>query len=218
MRMITEGWPNPYENLGASLKIEKEDSLVPKTKVEMWLVSPSGVVLDYIDLGENIITTQGRSNMAHLIAGDDSANRIVTSFKFGDAGHSPSDPTQALPVLAADTDLYGNEILEKLVTYTFPDGSGGNSVRFEAEIAADEGNGSGSQAYSEIGIYDVQGRMMTHRTFGLITKSAAFGILWRYRLIFDFIFFYIGVSFLLSNTSTYSKLLGGIMNGLKNFV
>lgn len=171
------------DKVGGGILVDHKDGFELLTKVEAVLVGKDGKELKTIDLGHNVITYVGRSDMAHLLAGDDSANRIVNSIKCGDGGHNIADPTQALPVSASDVALFGSEIIEKLTSYDFPDGSSGSRVRFTAEVASNEGNGSGTQAYSEVGLYDLDGRMMAHKTFGLITKSDAFGIIWRWTII-----------------------------------
>lgn len=138
-----------------------------------------------INFGKNVITVQGRSNMAHLFAGNDVANRMVSLFRFGDEGHEIATPTQPKPVSTSDTDLFGSLIIEKAASVEFPDGASGTKVRFTCSISDLEGNGdSNGQAWSEVGLYDLTGRMMTHKTFGLITKSTAFGIAWRYTILF----------------------------------
>lgn len=171
------------DDMSGNIDINHSDSIKFNTKVEAVLVDKEGNEIEIIDLGHNVITYVGRSDMAHLLAGDDSANRIVNSIKCGDGGHNPLDPTQALPVSASDVALFGSEIIEKNTSYDFPDGSSGSRVRFTAEVGSNEGNGTGTQAYSEVGLYDLDGRMMAHKTFGLITKSEAFGIIWRWTII-----------------------------------
>jgi len=162
-----------------------EDKGALRGFLEVVKVDPQGRDVEQLYLGENIITYQGRSNMAHLLAGDETVDRIVSELRCGDGGHDPGDPTTPLPPSAADTDLFGTLIITKAVTYDFPDGVNGMRVRFTADVAANEGNGTGNQAYSEVGLYDAFGapttnRMMTHMTFGLITKSDAFGLSFRY--------------------------------------
>jgi hypothetical protein len=137
-----------------------------------------------IPLGENVITDLGRSNMAHLLAGDDVASRKVTQVKFGDGGHQPADPTQPIPPSSGDTDLFGVEIIAKTVSSDYPDGEAGTKVRFTATVGAEEGNGAGTQPYSEVGLYDITGRMLTHKTFGLITKSNSFSFAVNYVILF----------------------------------
>lgn len=172
------------------------------TNVSAELVDKDGNVIETIDFGSNVITYLGRSNMAHLLAGDDTANRVASTIKCGDGGHDPGDPTVPLAVDVSDTDLYGTEIIAKTVSYDFPDGSSGGKVRFTAEVAANEGNGSGSQAYSEVGLYDLADRMIAHRSFGLITKSEAFGIIWRWTFIFSL--------FMMSFGSVFFNLFKGL--------
>lgn len=171
------------DNVGGSVLVNYADKYEIKTKVEALIVDKNGNLVNTIDLGENVITYLGRSDMAHLLGGDDTANRVVSSIKCGDGGHEPLDPTQALPVSAADTGLYGATIISKATTYDFPDGASGGKIRFTAEVASNEGNGTGVQAYSEVGLYDLADRIMAHKTFGLITKSDAFGIIWRWTII-----------------------------------
>lgn len=153
------------------------------TDVEL-IFTKDGKIIGRKRLGENIVVAQGRSNMAHLLAGDDVSNRKVFEVRLGDAGHNPSDPTQPLPVLTSDSDLFGSLVITKPVSTDYPDGANANKVRFTATVSESEGNGSGYQAISEYGLYDATGRMMTHKTSGLITKSNAFGITIRWTIIF----------------------------------
>lgn len=161
-----------------------EDSFHINTFVEVALRGSDGHLTEFRPLGHNTITHLGRANMAHLFAGDDVANRSVHEFRFGDGGHVPSNPVLAVPTAAVDTDLYGDTIITKLVSYNFPDGASAGKVAFECEISANEGNGTGSQPYSEVGLFDTQGRMLAHKAFGLITKSEAIGLAFRYSFLF----------------------------------
>jgi len=153
------------------------------TDITITLFNKFGVV-KIINVGENVITYPGRSNMAHLFAGDDVANRRVHQFKFGNGGHNPIDPTQSLATSPSDTELFGDLVIAKTASYSFPNGDSGNKVMFEATIEENEGNGTGVQALSEVGLYDVEGRMLSHKTFGLITKSADLGVLFHYSFLF----------------------------------
>lgn len=166
------------------LHLKEIDNFEADTNISITLIKKSGDV-KVIDLGPNTITSLGRANMAHLIAGDDVANRMITTIKFGDGGHNPSFPTQPVTTSPSDTDLYGNLILEKITSYSYPAGSSGGKVMFTASVDFAEGNGvSGSQAYSEVGLYDEQDRMITHKSFGLISKSEAFSLTINYTLLF----------------------------------
>jgi hypothetical protein len=133
--------------------------------------------MDYWDLGKNLIVLQGSANMSHLLAGDDVANRIVTTIAVGSAGHDPLNPTQALPVSTADTALFSSPVISLSTTYSFPNGSEGGQVMFSATIEANQANGTGTQAISEYGLFDINNRMLTHKSSGLISKDSDFGIL-----------------------------------------
>lgn len=153
--------------------------------MRLTFLSPEGHPRDVWDLGKNIIVLQGSANMSHLLAGDDVANRIVTQVSLGSAGHNPEEPTQALPVSVGDTALFcGTPVITIPTTYSFPNGSEGGQVMFSATIGANQANGTGSQAISEYGLFDVTNRMLCHRTSGLITKSIDFGILLQWTILY----------------------------------
>ena len=160
------------------------DIFLVDTIVEVAKRRGDGSLSPFRRLGPNTIVNIGRVNMAHLWAGDDAANRSVHEFRFGGEGHVPSNPTQAQPTAATDTSLYGPTIISKLASHSYPDGSSVGKVSFECEILANEGNGVGAQPYSEVGLYDAQDRLLAHKTFGLITKSEAIGLVFRYSFIF----------------------------------
>lgn len=183
MRAMLDEFRGVREGFGAGLSLSHQETLKVQTKIEL-ILSAHGEEFLVLDLGSNIVTDLGRSDMAHLIAGDSVSNRKVSEVKFGDGGHNPSSPTQALVPTAADTDLYGDEVISKVTSFEFPDGANGTRVTFTATIAENEGNGSGAQPYSEVGLYDLDGRMLTHKCFGLITKSDAFAMSIRYTIAF----------------------------------
>ncbi len=169
--------------VGGLVTYMEDQAAEPRTEIVLEVRHADGRV-ETFDLGGNIITNLGRSNMAHLLAGDDVANRRVHSAKFGDGGHNPNNPTQPLLPTSSDVALFGDTIIEKQLEYEFPDGVAGTKVAFRCTVDEDEGNGAGAQAYSEVGLYDLDGRMLTHKTFGLITKSSAFSLALRYTILF----------------------------------
>ena len=153
-----------------------------RTEFQVILVGPDG--LRIMNLGPNVITNSGRSNMAHLFAGHDVANRSALSIKVGDAGHNPLSPSEPVVANSSDTALFGSVVITKSLSFEFPDGENANRVTFTATIGTNEANGSGSQAISEVGIFDLAGRMLSHKTFGLITKTEIFGLQFRYSFLF----------------------------------
>jgi hypothetical protein len=182
---LTELARPPRERLGAALRTRYEEHFGKiATHLRATLLFVDGRPPQVLDLGANLIAIQGRSNMAHLWGNDDLPNRVPTTLSFGSAGHDPLNPTQALPVNSTDTSLFSAVTISKTVTSSFPAGAGGTEVQFNATVQPTEGNGTGAQAYSELGLFDLTGRMLTHKTFGLITKSTAFGIAWTYVFLF----------------------------------
>lgn len=161
----------------------KDSAMMLEGQVEILKVYRDGRE-ESVFTGKNIIVLQGRANMAHLLAGDDVGNRKVTTMKVGDSGHEPSSPTTPKLVSVNDTDLFGAVVISKPTDFSFPNGAEANVVQFEVTIDGDEANGAGSQAISEVGLYDTTDRMMAHRAFGLITKTEDFGLVFRWKVIF----------------------------------
>lgn len=186
-RSLTDEFPRHYvfsERAGGTLSLRLDDPHPVQTDISL-VLSLEGVPFAEIPLGSNIITNLGRSAMAHLLAGDSPSSLAVTLVTFGDGGHDPSAPTQALPPAPTDVALFGNTIISKATSFSFPDGSSGTKVQFTATVAEDEGNGtSGAQAYSEVGLKNVSGQLISHKTFGLITKSDAFALTINYTILF----------------------------------
>jgi len=132
----------------------------------------------------NLVVNSARSNMKDIVAGENTATKIVTKMKFGDGGHNPLIPTEAIPPTVSDEDIFGAEVITKNVTHTFPDGPTGTKVMFSATIETGEGNGTGSQAITEAVLQCPDDTIYSHKTWGLITKTNAFAIQFDWTLIF----------------------------------
>lgn len=113
--------------------------------------------------GENIVVDGGRHALAHLWAGDDAVNQVITQMQFGDGVVAPD---------VTDAALSGTVIITKPTTADFPVAVPDTKVRFTATVDQGEGNGPGSQNYTEAGLLTANNTLAAHRVFGLVTKTS----------------------------------------------
>lgn len=146
---------------------------VPVGVFKLYAWDMQGRLVDYVE-GHNIVVNNGRNALARIIGGDTSLGALVDwtvdTIKFGDGGHDPADPTIMETVDVTDAGLYGSTLITKSVTVTFP---ATRQVQFSATIDTSEGNGSGTQEYSEAGLYFDSGTtMFAHKAFGYVVKNS----------------------------------------------
>jgi hypothetical protein len=141
----------------------------------------------------NIVVRGGRSGLAHLWAGQwfsGVPSGRVNEMRFGDRGHDSGEPTLPKSSSIERSQLFceseGRPVIlaKKPLAVDFPDGDTGTTVRFTAVIGAAEGNGTGTQGFSEVGLYRDDGTLAAHKTFGLITKTNEFQITFRWKFEF----------------------------------
>jgi hypothetical protein len=166
------------DSFKGSLQITKSDAV-------------TGEILEQYE-SENLVVNNGRSGMAHLWAGQwfgGPPTGWVNTMKFGDRGYDPSDPTLPKDSSVDRTQLFCEDesrpiIVSKAAIVDFPDGDEGNKVRFTVSLGAAEGNGTGTQGYSEAGMYRVDGLLAAHKTFGIITKNSSVTLTFRWTFQF----------------------------------
>jgi len=131
----------------------------------------NGKLVDQVE-GYNIITNDGREALAHLMGNDSTLDWYVDEIQLSDGGHNPVDVTEMLPVNVTDTDLFHAAVFTKAITdanISFPST---RKVTFSSSMETTEGNGTGTQAYSEAGLFYRSGTFMfTHKTFGYVIKN-----------------------------------------------
>lgn len=142
---------------------------------------------------DNLVVNGGRSGLAHLWAGQwfgGPPTGYVNEMRFGDRGHDTSDPSLPKTTQVVRTQLFCEDearpviISKKPLTVDFPDGDNGTRVRFTSTVGAAEGNGTGRQIFSEVGLYRDDGVLAAHKTFGVITKTNEFLITFRWTFQF----------------------------------
>jgi len=107
----------------------------------------------------NTIVLIAKRDVTRMIGGDNVTQRVITKMKFGDGGHisDPLDPNfgQATPTDESMEDLNDIIITKNISNVSYTDSlvNQTSSATFEAIIDTTEGNGTGTQIYSEAGMY-----------------------------------------------------------------
>ncbi len=146
----------------------------------------------------NTLTLIHKRNIVRMLGADNLNSRIITKMKFGDQGHNTSNPGEALPTYNTMTDLNNPFLTQIITSKTFADDTVNNmtSVTFEVELTTSEGNGSGSQIYSEAGLYTEDETPLVDATsglantglsavkhFGVLTKTSALSFTFQWKII-----------------------------------
>lgn len=181
------------ENDSMTQAMNMSDQIRVQGSVEIIIArADSGEIVERFE-DHNIVVNQGRSGLAHLFAGawfEGVPAGFVNEMRFGDRGHDVADPTLPRVSALTRTQLFCEDdsrpiiVARKPLTVDFPDGDAGTTVRFTAVVGATEGNGTGRQGYSEVGLYRDDGILAAHKTFGLITKTDEFMITFRWKFQF----------------------------------
>jgi hypothetical protein len=169
-----------------------DEGLRIKGTLQVQLIRAStGEIVEHYE-ADNLVVNGGRTGMAHLWAGQWFTGLnlgYVNVMKFGDRGHDTTDPTLPKETSLSREQLFCEDesrpiIISKAAAIDFPDGEQGQKVRFTCSIGANEGNGTGRQAYSEAGMYRADTLLAAHKTFGLITKTNEFILTFRWTFQF----------------------------------
>jgi len=154
----------------------------------------------------NIIVNPARSNMAHIIADGDSS-RLINTLKLGDggmkiSGTDPCDPDHIRPPLQTETDLdplgTGSYVFilnegEAFPWYEDPPEflpvGVETSVKFTFIVEKTEGNGTGTQVYTEAGLFTrgtdgTDGVMFAEETFVALVKNANRKIIFTWTILY----------------------------------
>ena len=146
----------------------------------------------------NTITSIYKRNVVRLLGNNNVSGRIITKMKFGSEGHDPNNPGNPSPTNAEMTALNNMFLTKQITTTSFEDDilNGITSVIFEVVLTTAEGNGSGTQIYSEAGLFTadetplvdpVSGLantgMVAVKHFGVLTKTSALSFTFQWRIL-----------------------------------
>jgi len=126
----------------------------------------------------NLVVTQGRVEECHIIAGDDTLNRVITNLQVGDGGHVVGDPNTPVPPQAADVALENSVFTKALGAPSFPVPT---TVEFYAILTESEAVGA---QITEAGLFCLNTSMFARITFEVIPKTASRTVEFYWRIIY----------------------------------
>lgn len=161
--------------------ISLEDKIVPKGRVRAFIEENGNRWLAWDD--PNLIVNGARKALAHLVALPTDDYRIH-KIGLGTGGHVAGDIITPISPSVADLGLE-TQAFEKVITeYTFEPIGVETSVKFTVSLGRDEGNGSGVVAYTEAGLFCVNGTMFARETFPALVKNSNRRIIFEWSLLF----------------------------------
>jgi hypothetical protein len=124
--------------------------------------------------GQNLVVNGGRNAIAHLTAGDNVVNKAISQMTFGDGTTPPAvtDTTLSGSTIITVNNLVSGGVTTHWEPPTFPASTPPTQVQFVAFVGQDDGNGSGSQNYTEAGLLCADGTLAARKVFGLLTKTS----------------------------------------------
>lgn len=134
----------------------------------------------------NLIVNGARKALAHL-CGEASVSYRLDSFKLGTGGHAPGDILTPVSPTVTDADLE-TSFFTKGISHgsdvylpTPPDET---SIMFTVVVEKFEGNGTGTVAYTEAGLFCQNGTMFARETFPAIVKNSTRRITFEWSILF----------------------------------
>ncbi len=123
----------------------------------------------------NLIVNLARKTLSRLIAEVAGSDRI-NAIKLGRNGHTgdPTDPNDIDPPGVTDTTLVdGSPYSHALTSFSYlPDAVDTTSTRFVFQIEKAEGNGTGTEVYTEAGLFTLGDVLFARETFVALIKNS----------------------------------------------
>jgi hypothetical protein len=160
------------------------ETLTLKGNVKCWIEEEGVVTLHHEK--SNLIVNGARKALAHLIAEANAIYRIDT-FKLGTGGHLPGDILTPVSPTITDTDLEElqfTKAIDHLQDTYLPTPPAETSVKFTVVVEKAEGNGSGTVAYTEAGLYCQNGTLFARETFPAIVKNSTRRVVFEWSILF----------------------------------
>ena len=136
------------------------------------------VVWEYHD--PNLIVNAAKDALAQLISVIGASSYVIQYFAMGDGHHAVGDILTPVDPTATETALE-NELFRKSITSVTYPASG--QVQFNTIIERTEANGSGSQYYTEAGLFSDAG-MFSIKSFPAMVKNADREFEFNWKIIF----------------------------------
>ena len=175
---------NSRQDLGSSQTQSIEDTLTLKGSVKCW-VEEDGVKT-LLHEKSNLIVNGARKALAHLIA-EVAAIYRIDYFKLGTGGHAPGDILTPVSPTITDTqleELAFTKAIDHVNDTYLPTPPAETSVKFTVVVEKAEGNGSGTVAYTEAGLFCSDGTMFARETFPAIVKNSTRRVTFEWSILF----------------------------------
>lgn len=120
----------------------------------------------------NLIVAKARHILSHLLGSGDS-DYAISRLVLGGGGCNPNDMFVPIPPTVNDIGLYDLVTFSKPAAgITFkPTPENSNSVLFTFIVNKEEGNGTGTAIYNELGLFTTNNHMFSRVTFPSISKT-----------------------------------------------
>lgn len=176
---------NSRQDFGSSQTQSIEDTITLKGNVKCFIEEDGVVTLHHEK--SNLIVNGARKALAHLIAEVPTIYRI-DYFKLGTGGHvvgdilTPISPT--INDVALEEEVFSKAINHGDDTY-LPTPPAETSVKFTVVLEKAEGNGTGTVAYTEAGLFCNDGvTMFARETFPAIVKNSTRRVTFEWSILF----------------------------------
>jgi len=117
-----------------------------------------------------MIVCTGKSRLLAALVNPPGEEPILGVLRLGTGGNEPGDPQTPIPPNSLMTNLndMSGPVIEDFTVESEP---GGTSMTLVFFLEADEGNGTGSVDYTEVGLYDTFDNLIAYETFPAKTKT-----------------------------------------------
>jgi hypothetical protein len=133
----------------------------------------------------NLIVKLGRRYLAHIVSDDAESSKIRT-FKLGTGGHELDDITDPIAPTADDTSLETIAYTAGFDTVEYLPSGEETQVKFTVVLETTEGNGTGTVAYTEAGLFlSPSGVLFAKETFPAVVKTASRRITFEWTILFQ---------------------------------
>lgn len=178
---------NSRQDLGSSQIQSIEDTITLRGSVKCY-VEENGVTT-LLHEKSNLIVNGARKALAHLIADISGVQTLyrIDYFKLGTGGHAPGDILTPVSPTITDTaleELAFSKIIDHNDDTYLPTPPDETSVKFTVVVEKAEGNGSGTVAYTEAGLFCNNGTMFARETFPAIVKNSTRRITFEWSILF----------------------------------
>lgn len=131
----------------------------------------------------NLIVTLGRAYMAERISSTVNT-AVISTLKMGTGGHVFGDVLTPIAPSTSDTGLETLAYTESINSTVYSPSGLNTTVTFRTTLEEPEGNGAGTVAYTEAGLFLSNGVMFARETFPAVVKTGSRRLIVEWSIIF----------------------------------